>query len=403
MPKVIDPKLRMYYGKIEGSNSHGNILSYDVSLDGVHTNTSNPIQRSKGIPVFSYGYNSIRYDDGTRVVCICKGSDYSEVWILGEVIDLSNKKDIPVPGKGEIGKRMNSEENSGMTPLGKSDQVLLWAKEGRLKLSDKYLNLDFGNKSALSVTGETLTYSGNGTYSLGSTFTAYNTQGFYFNSPTSLFFIQSKGLKVASTAPSSISAPSLELKGGELVGSYSSIRFSSSINYKGPKDAISFSALSGNMNFSIGKGDFKVGTADPLTSNIKMYIGFPTKMATFNMSKDGIEMQGGLSPASSSIKLGGSSSPKIELDAFDNISIKTKTGDILIDATTGDIEINVSAMGKIKLNGDTEIDGDLSVTGDIDGDKEVSAQAATAATKVKLSTHKHVSSAPGAPSPPIPG
>ena len=399
--KIVDERVKTYYGRIEGSHAlNDEILSYTVSIEGYNIEGSTPLEKSKGIPVFNYGYNSVRYKDGARVLCIAKANDVSEVFIIGEINAPSILRGIKVPEKGEVGRVMNSSDKSGITPTGKKDFVVLWSEKTKVKLDSKTFSVDFGSNAFFNINEKFFSFNDNSkdsSYFFGNTFNAYATGGMFFKTKNTPVKIECKGFNVDSGgAPITLGSSILKTSGSQFISSFSSYSFTSTINPIGSKTAIGFNVLKGDYHLKVGNGNIKNTIISP-TGTIDFKIGFPIVFAAFKMDgTSGIEIKAGTSPMSQSIKINLDGS--IEINSFESVSIEVKTGDI---------NLTTSAIGKVKIDSDLEVTGDVSVSGDvevegdIDGDGEVTANAKSAS--VSLSTHKHSSAAPGAPSPPISG
>lgn len=403
--KVIDPRVKFYVGIVKGSAVVESIISYDIFIEGVHSVDGNPMMRAKGVPIFAYGYNSIRYANGTRVALLAKGEDLSEVFVLGELPNPLGKK-TPTPSEGEIGKKINLEDRSGITPLGKKDNMVLWAGKSALKIDSGALTFTYDKKSVFNVNSSALSI-GDGVsfnYSFSEkNMRVANREGFYFNSSEGPLWSSTNGWKIVSNgAPGFLSSPTMSLSGKNLNAEFGSVKISSLVNTDGPKDSIVLKTLKGNISNSIGTGDYKIAIVDFATSKISFDLGYPIKFARVTLDKNGVEIQGGTSPASSVIKI--NSDGTVKIDSFSDISISSKGGDISIKSTGGDVDVE-SKIGDVTLTtssaGKIVLDGDVEVTGDLDTDGEVTAKKKS--TSVKLSTHKHSSAAPGAPSPPISG
>lgn len=402
------------------SNEH---IHYTVFLETYHQEN----QTAEGIPIFSFGYNTYTYIKESRVVCIIKDSDYTKVFIVGQTYDPNVIRGIGAAKPGEL--NISSDKN-GIIGIGTGDGVQINAGDSRVTISPEAAKIYVGKDTNINLNptqfGISLNNNENFSIKNGQSvlnaskgFKVFSEQGGIYLSSDSFSFTERTGAKPSYLITNSIH----RLVGDEFLSLFSVYNFEvGSSKVKGKTNAVEWNVLQGSYSFKLTTGDFKIDMLNTLGAEFSLKIGpsdFTFSKLIFNKSSLNIEIDSTLIGKSTFML--GSNELKINLKSQfplivseTNIEIFTskiflKNKDITgfktasFEISDGDLTL-ISASkamgGKIKLDGEVEITGNLTVKGTTG--VEVTVGDVKAVT-VSLKNHKHASSIPGGPTPPLPG
>jgi hypothetical protein len=385
-------------------------VSYSVFLENYHQTN----QIAQGIPVFSFGYNTYTYEVNSKVICLIKDKDFNKVFILGQTYDPNLVRGIDAAKQGEL--NISSDKN-GIIGIGQSDSILVKSGSSNVNVTDNKINLNVGSTAKINLNPQEFSTTlnngnsfsiknGTADFSLNSSFKVRSATGDIYLEGGSLSFADGAG-----QTPSLLIVNSIHRYiGSEFLSIFSVYSFEAGTSkIKGKENAVDWNIIEGNYAITIGVGDFilKTGTTvvDKLTiggGELNLSVGnVPFYQTELLISGD--EMKLNLNGVFSSSEINVKSSL---------VEIKNKTSLLAIEYDSsikldfGVITLTPSSKtkgGKIKLDGEVEITGSLIVRGS-DGVSATLGDVTTGTiSKISLKNHKHASSVPGAPSPPLPG
>ena len=409
------------------------IFIYRINLENYHQ----PYQLVDGVPIFNFEYNGLIYPINSRVLCLVKDNDNSQVFVLGQIYDPNiNRNSIPAnPGETQLNSSIDAR--SGLGPLGKNDNFIAFGGSSHLKINSTSFKIDVNNNSTLIegsrgelkliadvnnsqgilIKDTIMSVIANGGFKvssikgevslIGDKFSFYNTDSekpFFYFSKSALRFI-----------------------GGEYLSIFSSYNITAGNGLiKGKSSTVDWNVIKGSYAIRLGTGDFKVNLLNSVGAEVHFKIGIgPLYLSQFIFDQSSLEVKIGVA-LPDSLKLGGGSfevkagsfpglqtellleSSNAELSTkgvFGDDSIKMGNGSLVLKSTKA-----LGGKGKIEFDGDVIITGELIVQDKIYSTDEVFAKAtytalsgATTLSAVKLSTHSHASSIPGGPAPPSKG
>lgn len=421
---VYQPLVKVDIGVIKKvtklSNEH---IYYTVFLENYHQEN----ESAEGIPIFSFGYNSYTYIEKSRVVCIIKDTDYTKVFIIGQTYDPNIIRGIAVAKPGEL--NISSDKN-GIIGLGTGEAIKIVAGSSSITTTPEKMKLSLGNNVDINFNPNQFNVSlnnnegfgiknGKSTLSASKGFELFSKEGGIYLASDSFTFSEGIG-----QAPSYLITNSIHrLTGDEFLSLFSVYNFEvGSSKVKGKNNAVEWNVLQGSYSFKLTTGDFKIDMLNALGAKFSVLIGpndFIFSYLTLDKSSLNIQIDSTLI-GKSKLMLGSnelninlkSQTPLIVSET--NIEIFTskiflKNKDVTgsktasFEISDGDLTL-ISASkamgGKIKLDGEVEITGNLTVKGTTG--VEVTVGDVKAVT-VSLKNHKHASSIPGGPTPPLPG
>jgi hypothetical protein len=405
------------------SNEH---VYYTVFLENYHQEN----QSAEGIPVFSFGYNTYTYIKKSRVVCLIKDSDYTKVFILGQTYDPNIIRGIGAAKPGEL--NISSDKN-GIIGIGTGDGVQINAGDSKVSISSDAAKISVGKDTNINLNptqfGISLNNNENFSIKNGQSvlnaskgFKVFSEQGGIYLSSDAFSFTERTG-----AGPSYLITNSIHrLVGDEFLSLFSVYNFEvGSSKIKGKTNAVEWNVLQGSYSFKLTTGDFKIDMLNALGAEFSLKIGpsdFIFSKLIFNKSSLNIEIDSTLIGKSTFML--GSNELKINLKSQfplivseTNIEIFTskiyfKNKDIFglktasFEISDGDlilIPASKALGGKIKLDGEVEITGSLIVRGSDGVSATVGDVTTGTISKISLKNHKHATSVPGSPSPPLPG
>lgn len=418
------------------------IMTYIVFLEHRHQDHEFAV----GIPVFSFGYNSYTYEVGSRVICLIKDSNFSKVFIIGQTYDPTVTRGGSAPKSGETLLSSGGDDISGISPLGKNDMFHAYTKNSYFKFDSKKLNISISNELVISGNQSFFTLS---TDNMGSGFTVKsgtfnllafnglnvfaNDGGIYMKSQRLSFYEGSRkkpSLLISKGLHRHIGSESIHI-----FGVYSFEAASSKI--KGNKYAVDWNVIQGSYGIRLGTGDLSVNLLNLSGAEVSFKVGVgPLYLSQFIFNQSSLEVKIG-SALPDSLKLGGGSiavkvgnipglqsqfdisgtsgTLKITGAAGSSsyeytsslITIKNTgvSGSASLDIGSGKLTLKSASKatgGKIILDGEVEITGNVTVKGS-EGITVSSGDVKAGPSSISLTKHKHASSIPGAPGPPLPG
>ena len=385
-------------------------VSYSVFLENYHQTN----QIAQGIPIFSFGYNTYTYEVGSKVICLIKDTDFNKVFIIGQTYDPNLVRGIDAAKEGEL--NISSDKN-GIIGIGPTDSMSINSGSSTVNIRNEKINLAVGSTTKISLSPQefSTTLNNGNSFSVKNGTADFNlNSGFKVKSAAGDIYLQGGSLSFAEgegQTPSLLIVNSVHrYVGSEFLSIFSTYSFEAGTSkIKGKKNAVDWNIIQGNYAITIGVGDFvlKTGTTviDELTlgnGELNLSVGnIPFYQTKLLISGD--EMKLNLNGTFSSSELNIKSSL---------VEIKNKVSLLLIDYDSsikldfGIITLTPSSKakgGKIKLDGEVEITGSLIVRGS-DGVSATLGDVTTGTiSKISLKNHKHATSVPGSPSPPLPG
>jgi hypothetical protein len=383
---------------------------YTVFLENYHQEN----QRAEGIPIFSFGYNTYTYEVGSRVICLIKDKDFNKVFVLGQTYDPNLVRGIDAAKEGEL--NISSDQN-GIIGIGTSDSISINSGSSKVKVTDEKISLTIGSTAKINLNPQefSTTLNNGNNFSVKNGTADFNlNNGFKVRSAAGDIYLQGGSLSFAEgegQTPSLLIVNSVHRYiGSEFLSIFSAYSFEAGTSkIKGKKNAVDWNIIQGNYAITIGVGDFvlKTGTTviDKLTlgnGELNLSVGNILFYQT-ELLISGDEMKLNLNGAFSSSEINVKSSL---------VEIKNKVSLLLIDYDSsikldfGVITLTPSSKakgGKIKLDGEVEITGSLIVRGSDGVSATLGDVTAGTISKISLKNHKHATSVPGSPSPPLPG
>jgi hypothetical protein len=419
------------------------IISYRVFLENYHQEN----ERADGIPIFSFGYNSYTYLVGSRVVCLIKDSNFTKVFIIGQTYDPAITRGGNAARPGETQLSSGGADRSGIAPLGANDIFHAYTEGSYFKFDSKKLNISIadelvinGNRSFFSLSTDT-NNSGfsvkNGTFNI----SAINGLNVFANDGA----VYIKAQRLAFYEGANKEKPNFLISNGlhrqigseslQIFGIYSFEAGSSKV--KGKNFVVDWNLIQGSYGIRLGTGDFKINLMNVSGAEVSFKIGVgPLYLSQFIFDQSALEVKIGAA-LPDSLKLGGGTL-EIKVGNFPGLQtefllegsnaelkIKGVTGSSSYAYTPSKITIENTGLfgsasfeigsgkltlmsaskamgGKIILDGEVEISGNLKVKGS-DGIEATLGDVKAGPTSISLTKHKHATSIPGGPTPPLPG
>ena len=394
---------------------NGNIL-YSVTSEGPNSLTY------LGVPLFQFGYNSYRYENGSKVYCL-RSNRSSKVYIIGQIPDpnVAIVNGNPEPRPGEIVLNSGSANNSGFVGLGKSEDLTIFSgKNQNTKIQLTPYNIKFQvndfncffEKSSFSfspdsyngfnmIRGATLLKSELGVKIYG------GEGGIQLNGETFSFYQINKipGKKSLALEKQKEINPQVDYsiyisKNSQYFNATSKGIFNYGENFSvkvgglaGGTTSVGFEVTKGNFNINTGSGSIKFYMNNALSSQFSLKISEVAQMY-LKQSEYLVEIGSG----------------------FPN-SIKIDTSSIVITSqgiggSKNKIKLdgNVEITGTLLVKEKTKLEKNMTVTADVYSTGEVYAQAentpnggSSSAKSVGLSTHITATAVPGPAVPPTAG
>lgn len=433
------------------------IVSYVIKLETYHQEN----QRATGIPIFSFGYNSYTYLEGSRVVCLIKDSNFNKVFIIGQTYDPAISRGGIVPNEGQINLSVGGADRSGLAPLGTNDIFHAFAGNSYLKFDSNKINIAIGDQFKInggqSFFNLSTDINGSGLSVKFGTFNISAINGLNVFANDGAIYMKAQRLAFYEGAnkkePDFLISNGLHRRTGaqslEIFSVYSFEAGSSKT--QGTDYAVDWNVIQGSYGIRLGTGDFKINLTNVAGAEVSFKIGVgPLYLSQFIFDQSSLEVKIGAA-LPDSLKLGGGSiqvkvgnipglqSEFLIKDASSELKVKgvigtstitNSTGKILFEnsAIAGDASLEIAsgkltlksaskAMGgKILLDGEVEISGSLKVKGSdgvevsediiVKGSKGIEVKTGdvkAGPTSISLMNHTHASAIPGGPSPPNPG
>ena len=418
------------------------VVSYVIKLETYHQEN----QRAIGVPIYSFGYNSYTYQEGSRVVCLLKDSNYSKVFIIGQTYDPAINRGGFVPDEGEINLSTGGSDRSGIAPLGKNDIFHAYAGQSYLKFDSDKMNISISDK--LKIDGGQSFFNlstdsrGSGISIKFGTFNILAPNGLNVLANDGAIYMRSQRLAFYEGAnkkdPDFLISNGLHRRTGiqslEIFSVYSFEAGSSKT--QGTDYAVDWNIIQGSYGIRLGTGDFKVNLTNVGGAEVSFKIGVgPLYLSQFIFDQSSLEVKIGAALPDSlnlggglfEVKAGnfpGSQSEFLIEGGNSELKVKGVTGTSTITNSVGKILFENSGLvgsasleiasgkltlisaskangGKIILDGEVEITGKLTVKGS-DGIETTTGDVKAGPSSISLINHTHASSIPGGPSPPNP-
>jgi hypothetical protein len=418
------------------------IISYRVKLENYHQE----LEEATGIPIFSFGYNSYTFLVGSRVVCLIKDSNFNKVFIIGQTYDPAISRGGFAPDPGEISLVGSGSDRSGIGPLGKNDVFHSYAGSSYLKFDSKKINISIGNDFIIDGSNSLFSLSTdankNGFLIKSGVFNFIGSNGFNFFSNSGQFYLEGKGFsyyegtkKDADFSVVNSVHRRIGLEALDIFGTYSFEAGNGKI--KGKTYTVDWNVISGSYGIRLGTGDFKINLTNVSGAEVSFKIGVgPLYLSQFIFDQSVLEVKIGAA-LPDSLKLGGGSLsvkvgnfPGLQTEFLlegSNAELKVKgligsstfthgsssikfentgtTGSASFEIANGKLTLKSASKalgGKITLDGEVEITGNVTVKGS-DGITVSLGDVKAGPTSISLKNHKHATSIPGGPTPPLPG
>lgn len=430
-------------GIIKSVNKISNeIISYVVKLETYHQEN----QRATGIPVFSFGYNSYTYLEGSRVVCLIKDSNFNKVFIIGQTYDPAVSRGGIVPNQGQINLSAGGTDRSGLAPLGTNDIFHAFAGKSYLKFDSSKIDISISDQFKInggqSFFNLSTDVNGSGFSVKFGTFNISAINGLNVFANDGAIYMKAQRLAFYEGAnkidPDFLISNGLHRRTGvqslEIFSVYSFEAGSSKT--QGTDYAVDWNIIQGSYGIRLGTGDFKINLTNVAGAEVSFKVGVgPLYLSQFIFDQSSLEIKIGAA-LPDSLKLGGGSIevkvgniPGLQSEFLiegSNAELKVKgatgsstftnsTGKILFENSgfSGSASLEIAsgkltlksaskAMGgKILLDGEVEISGNLTVKGS-DGVEATMGDVKAGPLGISLINHKHASAIPGAPAPPLP-
>ena len=444
-------------GIIRSVNKISNeVVSYVIKLETYHQEN----QRATGIPIFSFGYNSYTYEEGSRVVCLIKDSNFNKVFIIGQTYDPAISKGGFAPDEGQISLSSGGSDRSGIAPLGKNDIFHAYAGQSYLKFDSDKMNISISDKLRIdggqsffilstdsNASGFSVKF---GTFNISAIngLNVFANDGAIYMRAQRLAFYEGVNKK----DPDFLISNGLHRRTGvqslEIFSVYSFEAGSSKT--QGTDYAVDWNIIQGSYGIRLGTGDFKINLTNVAGAEVSFKVGVgPLYLSQFVFDQSSLEVKIGAA-LPDSLKLGGGSiavkvgnfpglqseflieggNSELKVKGITGSStIKNSTGKILFEnsAATGSASLEIASGkltlksaskalgGKILLDGEVEISGNLTVKGSdgievsedivVKGSKGIEVKTGDVKAgplSISLKNHKHAASVPGGPSPPLP-
>lgn len=415
-------------------------ISYNLKYENL------PKEVVTGTPLFSFGYNSYRYPDDCKVGVLVLNEDFFNPVILGRLYDTSV---VPtsregVPREGELLLNSGFNNNSSIDGLGYSTTVVIRNSSSSLTLSENFFNFNFrsGSNFNLEKNGFSFVLENGSFFSNSNQLTTLNSlRGFNVFLGAGPLYVEAQRFTFVektqhlNQAKPSVVKPSFQIFKGLHVFSGQSARFeyASSLSFKvgtpklvGGSTAVAWNVTEGDYEVNLTSGELNLNCLDPTSAAFNVKVGpslLPLSTLTMNTTKFEVNL-GPVSPSSLllntskfEVKAGVGNPDTLELGLA---NFKVEAGSTLLGvkntlqfSVLSGVTLTAGGLlgekGKIKLDGDVVITGELIVEDKVYSTDEVYANtvvvlgAPIVATAVALSKHKHATSVPGGPAPPLPG
>ena len=418
------------------------VVSYVIKLETYHQEN----QRATGVPIFSFGYNSYTYLEGSRIVCLIKDSNYSKVFIIGQIYDPAISRGGFVPDEGEISLSTGGSNRSGLAPFGKNDIFHAYAGQSYLKFDSDKINISIADKLRIdggqSFFNLSTDSNGSGFSVKFGTFNILAPNGLNVFANDGAIYMRAQRLAFYEGAnkkdPDFLISNGLHRRTGvqslEIFSVYSFEAGSSKT--QGTDYAVDWNIIQGSYGIRLGTGDFKINLTNVAGAEVSFKVGVgPLYLSQFVFDQSSLEVKIGAA-LPDSLKLGGGSIavkvgnfPGLQSEFLieggsSELKVKGVTGSSTITNSSGKILFENSGLvgsasleiasgkltlksaskamgGKILLDGEVEISGNLIVKGS-DGVEATMGDVKAGPMSISLMNHTHASSIPGGPSPPNP-
>ena len=444
MLDYVEKGIEVFAGEVIGINiEQGHYVSYSIKFENLVKNIC------QGFPLFQFGYNSYIYPEGSRIMAIVINKNYSSCYILGRIYnpDVLPNFGAVLPRPGELVLNSGHLNNSGVSGLGSSEVIKIFNNKSNLFITPDDLNFSFNDtQSKISFSNDKFYYklqNDDGFIHSNNTAILVASNGFNVSALTNgiymegeRFVIKEKTAQLQSTpgAKKKEPKPSLEFDRGVHTyrGFRSSFEYTATMEFKigtpklqGGSDAVTWSVTEGNYAINLTSGELNLNCLDPTSAAFNVKVGpslLPISQMTMDTSKLSIKL-GPTAPSSLTLDFA-----EFKVDAgvispdtlqLGKASFKVEAGSALMGIQNS-LEFSVLSgitlkaggivnKGKIELDGDVTITGELIVkdkiysTDDVFANTIVVGGSTVTAAAVSLSKHKHASSVPGGPTPPLPG
>lgn len=443
----IIPKAEVFIATVEKSEVDPENLHYIQYVITYENLKKDPVEAT---PIFSFGYNSYRYPNGSRVAVVVSNGNFFRPLILGRIYDykVAPKTGIGVPREGELLFNSGYSGASYFSGLGTSTSVVLGNSESQLTVSPNSFTLKFNSGSLLSLEPQSFSVSNENSFSFfqrEQKTTLNSPRGFNVFSPGGGVYFEATTFTVVektghfNVPKSKQPRPALQIENGyhNLKGIVGFYEYGGSLTFKvgtskmvGGSTSVAWNVTEGDYNVNLSSGSYNLNCLDPTSAEFSVKLGPSSRplsklvLDTSSLSvdigavlPDKLKLGGG----EFSLKVGNTPGLQSELvlngtsgkltvpgvsgsSSFEYTSTKVLIKNsgfttATIEISGGKVTVTSASSGKIVLDGDVEVTGDVTVDGST-GVKVTSGD--VKAGLISLKQHKHAAAVPGGPSPPLP-